>query len=318
MPDSRSKHAVLFGGAGFIGSELINALTADHWQISVITKRPHRHRNLLVIPSLKIIEAGDLSDETIENLISESDTVVNLIGILNETSKDTFKNIHTQLPERIAKACLKNKANRLINISALGASADAPSEYLKSRGLGEQALKTLMENGLNCTIIRPSIVFGPKDSFSRLFHQLLSNSPFLFPLVAPNAIVQPVYVKDVVRCIHHAISVKTPENGSFDIAGPQSYKLREFIGEIDRIGGMRHRIIGLSHSFSKLFAALTQFAPGKPLTPDNLRSLQVPSTVRDDTPTPYGIQATRFETVASDWLSRQPQQLDAFRQHAGR
>ncbi len=318
MVISKPKHAILFGGAGFIGSQLVVTLSRAGWHITVVTRRPHRHRNLLVIPSLKLVHAGDLSSAFIAKLISEADVVVNLIGILNQTRTKTFNDLHIHLPERIAEVCLQNRANRLINLSALGAAIDAPSQYLKSRAYGEQALRMAMEKGLNCTIIRPSIVFGPRDSFSRMFFQLLSMSPVFFPLIMPNAIIQPVYVRDVVHCLFHAIQVQIPENDSFDVAGPERFTLREFIQLIDRLGGMHHRIIGLSPALSKLLASVTQFVPGKPLTPDNVLSLQAPHAVRPATPLPYGVQSTTFESVAGTWLSRQINQLDQYRAQAGR
>ena len=318
MLQSIKKHAVLFGGAGFIGSELVGALCGDNWNVTVVTKRPHRHRNLLVIPSLRMVEPGELSDEKIGSLISESDTVVNLIGILNQSRKETFQELHTHLPERIARICLQNGARRLIHLSAFGAAVEAPSEYLKSRGLAEQALQTIMQQGLDCTIIRPSIVFGSGDSFSQLFRQLLTLTPIVFPLVAPNARIQPVYVKDLIGCIVHAIKVEPAQCDSYDVVGPQTYTLRDAIELIDQLSGMRHRIIGLSPMVSRLMAALMQFAPGKPLTPDNLRSLHASNEAREDTPAPYGIQSTRFESVAGTWLNRQSNRLDRFRMEAGR
>ncbi len=318
MPVTHSHHAVLFGGAGFIGSQVVLALSREGWTVTVVTKRPHRHRNLLVIPTLKMVEAGDLSRDSISELINESDTVINLIGILNQSRTDTFAEIHTSLPSRIAEVCLQNKARRLINMSALGASPDAPSEYLRSRGLAEQALQSMTQSGLECTVIRPSIVFGPEDSFSRMFQSMLSMSPLIFPLVAPNAQVQPVYVKDVVRCIVHAINVKKSNLGCFDVAGPEILTLKEFVSLIDQLSGMRHRIIGLNPFLSKLMASFAQFAPGKPLTPDNLLSLQTPGSVREGTPEPYGIQPTRFESVAGTWLGGYTDQYDQFRTQAGR
>jgi len=148
MPDSISRHAVLFGGAGFIGTELIKALSADHWHITVVTKRPHRHRNLLVIPNLKMVAANQLSESAIEALIGESDTVVNLIGILNQSQAETFAELQTHLPERSARVALRNKARRLVNFSGLGAAVDAPSQYLKSRGRGEQEVLSIAQLGL--------------------------------------------------------------------------------------------------------------------------------------------------------------------------
>ena len=114
---------------------------------------PPSTRNLLVVPSLKMVETGDLSSDYIGSLISESDTVINLIGILNQSRTDTFTEIHASLPGKIAEACLQRKARRLVNISALGSDVNATSQYLKSRAQGEQAVQSVIEKGLECTII---------------------------------------------------------------------------------------------------------------------------------------------------------------------
>jgi len=116
----------------------------------------------------------------------------------------------------------------------------------------------------------------------------------------------------------HAIIEPLSQSGSFDVAGPQIYSLGEFIQLIDQFSGMRHRIIPLGPTLSRIMAGVAQFAPGQPLTPDNLLSLQAPGTVRDDTPAPYGIQPTRFEAVAESWLSHQYNRMDRYRMQAGR
>ena len=317
-PVTIHKHAVLFGGAGFIGTELATALARENWQVTVVTRYPHRHRNLQLVPSLRLVEAKKLSLATIASLVGPGDTVVNLVGILHQSRSASFSAVHVELPKQIAEICLQNKVRRLIHISALGADINSSSRYLASRGQGENALQAALRQGLDSTIIRPSIVFGPEDSFSRMFARLLSMTPGFFPLICPNSMVQPVYVKDLVTCIVHAIDTENLQHSSFDVAGPERVTLKEFVRKIDYLSGMNHRIIGLGPFVSKFAAFFAQFAPGKPLTLDNIRSLNSPNEIRANTPKPYGVQKTHFDTVAADWLSSEPSQFDRFRTEAGR
>ena len=137
-------------------------------------------------------------------------------------------------------------------------------------------------------------------------------------LISPDAQMQPVYVGDVVNCIVHAVSQQKLVCNSCDIAGPEVFTLCELVSLIDRMCGGRHKIIGLNRTLSLAVATLTQFLPGKPLTPDNLLSLQVPNVILGENPKPFGIQSARFEDAAKEWLDPQADRFDAYRAQAGR
>lgn len=313
-----TKQAILFGGSGFVGRYLTKSLTSSGWSVNVVTRRPHRHRDLLVMPTLKLMQIEEFTNDSVASLMEEGDTVVNLIGILNESKRNSFERIHAQLPKSIAEACIEKQVRRFIHVSSLGAHAEAPSAYLRSKGKAEEEIQKAVSQGLDAIVLRPSVIFGRHDSFTNQFASLLKMAFGFFLVVSPESKLQPVYVRDVVHCIQHAMEARETSRSSCDLAGPDVYTMKELIQLIDRMIDRRHRMIPLSASLSRLLAAFLQFAPGKPLTPDNLLSLQVENTIDKEFPTPYGIQPNRFEDVAENWLNPQSKPFDVYRAKAGR
>ncbi len=311
-------HAVIFGGAGFVGKHLIKQLSRQQWMISVVTRRPHRHRDLQVIPGVRLIEDKTLTQASISAVISSGDTVINLVGILNPSRKVAFKQVHAKLPDEIAQACLAKKARRLIHISAIGASVTSASAYLRSKALGENAVLDAGDRGLSSIVLRPSIIFGADDSFTRRFEQLLRLAKGIFVAPCPDAMMQPVYVDDLVQCIAYAAAQRDLECQICDVAGPQRFSMREILSIISRLTGGSHRIIGLNSSLSMLMAQFLQFVPSQPLTPDNIRSLSVPNVSNGNFPAPFGNQKSEFEATAKIWLSPQKDRFNAYRAEARR
>ena len=309
---------IIFGGAGFVGKNLANSLANQNWQVTVVTRRAHRNRDLLVLPTLKLVEEDIQSEGAVAKLVKGADAVVNLVGILHESRKFTFDDVHVRLPEVIAQACLQANVGRLVHISSIGADVDAPSAYLQSKGRGDQAVFEAINQGLSAMVIRSSIIFGPHDSFSRQFERLLALAKGIFLLVSPDSYIQPVYVRDVVNCIVHALTERKLQTTSCDVAGPEVFTLIELVRLIDRLTDRRHRIIGLNPFLSKCLASILQFVPGKPITPDNLLSLQVPNVCTEKFPDPYGVQPAYFAETAKAWLRPRTNRLDAYRARAGR
>ena len=318
MSLTNTKQAVLFGGTGFVGRYLTKSLTNNGWSVDVVTRRPHRHRDLLVMPTLKLKQIEEFTADSIASLMEEGHTVVNLIGILNESKRNSFEQIHTQLPKSIAGACIGKRVRRFVHVSSLGAHTEAPSAYLRSKAKAEEEIHKAVSQGLDAIILRPSVIFGRYDSFTNQFANLLKMAFGFFLVVSPESKLQPVYVRDVVHCIVHAMNARETSRNSCDLAGPDVYTMKELIQLIDKMIGRHHKMIPLSASLSRLLATFLQFAPGKPLTPDNLLSLQVENIIDQEFPTPYGIQPSRFVDVAENWLNPQSEPFDIYRTKAGR
>ena len=313
-------NVVLFGGTGFVGTHLARKLASMHFNIVVPTRRPHRHRDLLVLPTLKLVKANIQDEDDINKLVENANVVVNLVGILNETGKgSSFENIHVKFPEKLAKTCLKSQVNQFIHISSIGANIDAPSAYLRSKGQAEALISRVAEQGLSTTIFRPSVIFGPDDSFTRRFEQLLKLSMGWFFLVSPESRMQPVYVQDVVECIAQAMNEPRAAGKCYELAGPEEFNLFEIVSLIDELIQGNHKIIRLSPAVSRRMAAFMQYIPGKPLTPDNLLSLQVPNVSSETLPGWFGIEPCRLADIAETYLRpRSSNRFDRYRARARR
>ena len=207
------KKVVVFGGKGFIGSHLVNLLCKNSCQVDIVTRSNNKKLDFFLGSepgqvSVKKIEK--FSESELDHLVQKADIVFNLIGILFETKKNSFSDIHVNIPREIAGAAKRNGARNFIHLSALNIEKSVTSFYSNSKLLGEEAVK---EKFPNCVIIRPSVVFGKRDSFTNFFISMSNFSPFL-PLIGTPEIkkkglipilnftkkvrFQPIYVGDLV------------------------------------------------------------------------------------------------------------------------
>ena len=170
---------VLFGGGGFIGRHLAAALSARGHHVIIATRHREAVKNdLILLPNTDVIACDYNQAQTVHPMLEGADAAVNLIGILNERDKGEFERVHCELTRILVAGALAHKVRRFIHISALGASASAPSAYLRSKAKAEQALKDII--GMRTVIMRPSVVFGSGDSFVTFFAKLTRRLPFCF------------------------------------------------------------------------------------------------------------------------------------------
>lgn len=304
---------LVLGGSGFVGRHLVGALAARGARVTVPTRRRERAKHLILLPTVDVVEVDVRDSRALAGLAAGHDTVVNLIGILHSRRArpgeegpnhygPQFAQAHVELAQSVVNACRRAGAGhnrpRLLHMSALGAGAGAPSEYLRSKGIGEQLV--LAADDLAATVFRPSVIFGPEDRFLNLFSQLAAPLPVL-ALGSPGARFQPVYVGDVVRAFIAALESREAAGKRYDLCGPREYTLRELLGCVCRITGRRRLIIGLPDSLSYLQAWMMEFLPGSLLTRDNYASMQVPSVC--DCAFPFGIQPVALEAAAPAWLA---------------
>jgi len=293
---------VVLGGAGFIGHRLCERLAAGGHAVRILTRHRERHRDLLVLPTAQVVEADIHQPAVLRREFEGQDAVVNLVGILNESGRQTFERVHAELPGKVVQACRQAGVGRLLHMSALGASPNAPSRYLQSKARGEQLVHEADGPELRVTSFRPSVIYGPGDSFTNRFARLLKQVPAFFPLACADARLQPVYVEDVVHAFTLALDRHATIGQRYALCGPQAYSLGEIVGIIARQLGLRRRIVPLGPALSRLQAEILQFAPGKPFTPDNFRSLGLPSTCESSFPAIFGITPARFEAILPTYL----------------
>jgi uncharacterized protein YbjT (DUF2867 family) len=290
---------LVVGGSGFVGRHLVAALAARGARVTVPTRRRERAKHLIMLPTVDVVEADLRAPGALAGLAAGRDAVVNLAGILHGPG---FKPTHVELAQAVVNACHSAGVKRLLHMSALGADPAAPSEYLRSKGLGERAV--LAADDLDATVFRPSVIFGPDDQFLNQF-ALLSSLSLVLALPRADARFQPVHVGDVVKVMLAALDSPAPSSGTagqrYDLCGPRECTLRELVEFVCAVTGRKRLVIGLPDSLAYLQAWAMELLPVKLLSRDNLLSMQVPSVC--DCAFPFGIQPVALEDSAPAWLA---------------
>ena len=301
-----AKRIAILGGSGFVGRHLAAALTREGCATRVLTRRRSRSRSLLVMPTCEVVETNVHLASNLDTHLAGCDAVVNLTGILNEHAGagEGFGDVHAELPGKLVEACRRHRIERMLHMSALGVGADAPSEYLRTKFRGEQAAHAAQAHGIAVTSFRPSVIFGPGDSFFNRFADLLALSPFVFPLACPEARFAPVYIDDVVRAFLAALADDATAGQRYELCGPRTYTLRELVVFTAGITGHRRLIIGLGDRLSRLQGQVLERIPGKPFSTDNYLSTKVDSVCSCNGLERLGIAPRSVESVVPGYLGR--------------
>ena len=310
----------ILGGTGFVGLRLANRLAAMGHRIIIPSRRRERHRDLLVIPNVDVIECNITEHHTLRNCIKDCDTVINLVAILNERKSGDFERIHFDLPRSLVTACEAEGVKRILHMSALNAEAQtAPSAYLRSKGEGEDVTHQASAKGIAVTSFRPSIIFGPGDHFFNMFATLLRISPLFFPLACAQAKFAPIYVEDVVTAMVSTLTNKDAAGKRYDLCGPKTYTLEQLVEYTNKITGLQRNVIGLGNGASRILASIMGLVPGKPLTKDNYLSMQVDSVCEFPSPL-LGGDITTVEAIVPLYVGRKNQRAlyDQHRYYARR
>ncbi len=290
---------VLLGGSGFVGSALAARLVSVGATVVVPARSRERARHLILLPTAEVVEADVHDPATLARLVRGADAVVNLVGILNESGRDTFERVHVELARKVVEACRSAGVTRLVHMSALNADPAGPSRYLASKG---EAEKVVTSSGLEWTIFRPSVIFGEGDSFLSLFARLARALPVI-ALAAPDARFQPVWVGDVVAAFAHALEQRGTARASFDLCGPAVYTLRELVRWTSETAGAVRPILPLNGALASMQAFVLEHLPGKLLSRDNLASMTKDSVCGCPFPAAFGVEPSSLEALAPSWLA---------------
>jgi len=295
----------VLGGTGFVGRHLAARLALQDLDVKILTRLRARHRELLVLPGVSLVDANVHDPETLKHEFAGCDAVVNLVGILNERGHRgrVFDQVHVELVGKILAACVSAGVPRLLHMSALNAAVDAPSHYLRSKGEAA-ALVLKAQDSLHVTVFEPSVIFGPGDSFINRFAALLRMAPGVFPLACPRARFAPVYVGDVAEVFVRSLDERTSFGQRYSLCGPKVYTLRELLRYTARVMRWHRAIIGLPRSLSWMQAALMEWIPGKPFSLDNYRSLKLDSVCTENGFGHFGIEPVSLETVVPAYLGK--------------
>ncbi|WP_124077709.1 complex I NDUFA9 subunit family protein [Pigmentiphaga humi] len=311
---------LVLGGSGFIGSHLVARLAAQGRKLLVPTRRYISARHLLPLPTVDIVEADLFDDAALDRLVQGRDAVVNLVGVLHGDSGTpygkTFRKLHVELPERVARACVAHRVPRLLHMSALGADSGGSSMYRRSKGDGEAAVHRVFDAWPEgeLTVFRPSVVFGPEDRFLNTFAALARCFPVL-PVAASSTRLQPIYVGDLTQAMANALDDYRTYGRTYSLAGPQAYTLKDLIEKAAAWSGRSRRVLPLPMGLGRLQAAFMEMLPGAPLiSRDNLDTLKSDNVLDEPLAPELDVHPTALEAIAPDYLGpREHTRYDRFR-----
>ena len=305
----------VFGGSGFVGRHICHRLTAQGYGVRVPTRNRERAKELLLLPTVEVVEANVHDRREILRLIDDTEAVINLIGVLHGgRGPESFHETHVELARKLVDACREAGLRRYLHMSALNADRNGPSAYLRSKGEAEEIVRSA---GLDATVFRPSVIFGPGDRFLNLFARLQRWLPIVV-LGSPNARFQPVFVEDVAEAFVRSLEDVKSFGRTYELCGPKVYTLRELVEYAGRTAGHARPVIGLGDRLSYWQAYAMEWLPVKLLTRDNYYSMKVDSVCRCDFP--FGIRPTPLEAVAPIWLGQRTPRARyyRYRNQAGR
>ena len=259
----KNQICTILGGGGFIGRYLVRNLTKKNYRCFITTRKAFQKGYLKTQATPGAIELIDWNPNNFSNLkeaIKNSDVVVNLIGILFENRKQKFYNIHSKIPEAVAKICSEAGVKKLIQVSAIGANEKSKSLYQKSKYLGES---NALNNFKKTVIIRPSVVCGPEDNFTNLFSKL-SFLPII-PIVGLNYKFQPILVTDVADAIVQAIEMKDNEGKIYEIGGPRVISFGDMVKSILSTINKKRIVIEMPMGLAKIQSSITDLLPLPPI-----------------------------------------------------
>lgn len=310
----------ILGGTGFVGQTLANHLSQEGYKIRILTRNREKNRhNIILLPGVELVEADVHNPEHLKACFQDCDAVINLIGILNERGRNGkgFHYTHVELAEKIASTCNQLGIRRVLQMSALNADAEnGASHYLKTKGQAEEVLHSNGE--LLVTSYRPSVIFGPQDSFFNRFASLLKISPILFPLACGKARFAPVYVEDVVEAMVLTLNDSASYNQRYGLCGPKEYSLLQLVQFTADCLALKRHIIPLNDFLSRCQAAIFDFVPGKPFSTDNYLSTKIDSVCFENAFNQFNILPKNIEAIVADYLTMHSMQnnYDSFRKNS--
>ena len=278
------KIATIFGASGFVGRHLIRKLTEKNYRIIIITRSPYLHGYLKPLGNpgqIDLEKVNIFDEEKLRVVLKSSDIVINLIGILYETRKQKFENIHVKFPELLSKLCAEYNVKKIIHLSALGLRKEIKSKYTQSKLKGEN---NILSNFKNTYILRPSVIFGPEDKFFNQFALFAQFLPFLPLIGGGKTKFQPVYVGDVAKAIVALIEKEELNNNIFELGGPEIFTFKELMEILLKQINKKRFLISIPFALAKYKAKLAQLLPKPLITEDYVEMLKYDNIESGDYP----------------------------------
>jgi uncharacterized protein YbjT (DUF2867 family) len=299
----------VFGGSGFLGRHAVRALAREGYRVRNAVRRPDLAGHLQPmgrVGQIHSVQANLRYPASVAAALQGADVAINLVGILFERGKQRFEAVQAEGAACVAQEAAEAGA-RLIHVSALGANADSPALYARTKAAGEAAV---LAAAPEATIFRPSIVFGPEDDFFNRFGAMARMSPVL-PLVGGGETkFQPVFVGDVAQAIVKAVGGHTKSGTTYELGGPEVRSFKALMDYVLTVTERRRLLMPLPFGLAKLQAYFLQFMPTPLLTPDQVELLRADNVVsgaaasEGRTLQGLGIEPAAMEAIVPSYLWR--------------
>ncbi|MCL2713705.1 MAG: complex I NDUFA9 subunit family protein [Alphaproteobacteria bacterium] len=301
MASNQDSLVTVFGGSGFLGRSVVRALCKRDYRVRVAVRQPELAGFLQPLGragQIQVVQANLRHPASVEAAMRDSHAVVNLVGVLTESGRQTFKAVQAEGAGTVARAAAAGGA-ALVHVSAIGADKESPSRYARAKAAGEEAVLAALPSA---TIFRPAVVFGPDDQFTNRFAALARISPAV-PVIGAGTRMQPVYVGDVAAAIVAAVDGKARAGAIYELGGPEVMTMNRLVETIVEVIGRKRVLVTIPFGLARLKSFFLQFAPGGfKLTPDQVTLLRSDKVVSD---------AARAEGLTLEGLGISPQMLDS-------
>lgn len=319
------KLVTIYGGSGFVGRYIVQRMAHAGWRVRVAVRNPNEAIFLKPygnVGQVAPVTCNIRDDDSVRSVIGGSDAVVNCVGLLAEQARNTFQAVQAEGPERVARIAKEEGIPQMVQISAIGADANSSSEYARTKAAGEQGVLDHMPQAM---ILRPSIIFGPGDSFFNRFAQMAKYYPIV-PLVGAKTKFQPVYVEDVAHAADLGITGNAP-GGIYELGGPDVNTFKELMTYMLKVIHRKRGTVNLPFWLASPMAkgmslgeAMTLHLIKAPITPDQVEQLRHDNVVAPGAKgfKELGIAPQSMEAILPDylWRFRPSGQYDAIKQSA--
>ena len=309
----------VFGGSGFIGRHVVRALAKRGYRVRVAVRRPDLANFLQPVGNVGQIHAVQANlryPDSVARAVQGSDAVVNLVGILAEKGRQRFHIVQANGAKAIADAAARAGISRFVQMSAIGADAESPSVYARSKAAGEDAVKSAVKDAI---ILRPSIVFGPEDDFFNRFAALARVMPALPLIGGGHTKFQPVFVGDVAEAVARTVDGALKPGATYELGGPEVKSFRELMEAVLKITNRKRALLPLPFPLARLQAGVMEIAEtvsfglmphALQLTRDQVTLLQSDNVVSSEsaqaglTLEGMGIKGETIENIVPSYLYR--------------
>ena len=301
-----NQQIAIFGAGGFLGRHLIRELTKLDYRIKVATRSPYLKGYLRPLGNagqVELVKTNIFNPEDIKKVLRNCDYVINLVGILYETRKQKFSQIHSDFPYLLCNLCNELQIKKLVHVSALGVSEKHSSKYIQSKLNGEKNIKNIFKSSV---ILRPSLVFGPEDKFFNTFAFYAKISPVIPLIGGGKTKFAPIYCVDVGKAIAKVLELKNKETKIYELGGPKNYSFRELMEILLNLIKKKRLFINIPFNIAKFQSYFLQMLPNPVLTVDQVELLKYDNIVSGNHPAlkDLGIEGKTIESVLPEYIYR--------------